>query len=438
MDFKNLKVTIVGLARSGRSAALLLETLGADVSITELQDNAKTQVLLKNLDTKKIKAELGRHSEEFIKGQDLLVVSPGVSDKSQAIILAQKYRVPIISEIELGSLISPATVVAVTGTNGKSTVTSLIGKVLEISKKRVFVLGNIGKPFCDEALNMQKGDFVSLEVSSFQLERIRRFKPKVAVVLNFTPDHLDRYPNLDAYLDAKKRIFMNQDSTDWLVLNKDDAQVESFSRKTRSQIVFFSQKERRIFGERLQEAKDLPLNSNYLAVMSVGLIFNIAKEDCLEVFENFKGIKHRLELVANIKGIDFINDSKATNVDSTIWALNNITKPVILIAGGRDKGLDYQPVKELVKQKVKTIILIGEAKEKIRHALKEACPMQEASSLDKAVNLAFNNAREGDSVLLSPMCASFDMFSNYEERGEIFKAAVKNLEKGFKLCVSSE
>ncbi len=413
--FKGKKVTVAGLARSGFASANLLYDLGADVSVTDNQDNDSTRTYASQLKSKNIKIEIGRHSQDFIRGKDLLVVSPGIPDTALPIVLAKQFQIPVISEIELAWILCPATVIAVTGSNGKTTVTTLIGKILETAGKKVFVCGNIGNPFCSEVKRMEAGDFVSLEASSFQLEKSHEFKPKIALILNFTCNHLDRYKDLQEYLQAKKRIFMNQGKSDYLVLNCDDPVVKKLAKETKAKVVYFSQ--------------TLDLNPNQAAVLAVASILGINRELCLKVFREFKGIEHRLEYVTEINNVTFINDSKSTTVDSTIWAFKNISCPIVLIAGGKHKGIDYNIISDSIREKAKEVILIGEAREKIKNALRGFVSIDEASTLEEAVKLAFSKAKSGDCVLLSPMCSSFDMFLNYEERGKIFKQAVFDLAK---------
>ncbi|MCX5702550.1 MAG: Mur ligase family protein, partial [Candidatus Omnitrophica bacterium] len=312
--FKKKKVTIIGLARSGLACANLLYELGADVSVTDNQENGLTRSNALKLKSKDIKLELGKHSPEFVRKKDLAVISPGVSDASLPVIWAKQYNIPIISEIELGWILCPATVIAVTGTNGKTTVSVLIGKILEASGENVFVCGNIGNPFCGELGKIKTGDFVSLEVSSFQLERIQAFKPKISVILNLSRNHLDRYKDMQEYLEAKKRIFMNQDKKDCVVLNYNDQIVRGLAKEAKAEVVYFYQ--------------DSQLNPNQSAVLAVGSKLGISRDICLEVFSKFKGVEHRLEHVGEMNNIKFINDSKATTVDSTVWALNNISSPV--------------------------------------------------------------------------------------------------------------
>lgn len=413
--FKNKKVLIAGFARSGLACANLLYDLGLDVSITDNRDCDSTRSNLLKLKSNNIKVELGKHSQELVKNKDLLVISPGITNSALPVVWAQQLNVPIISEIELAWMLCPATIIAVTGSSGKTTVTTLIGKIITACRKKAFVCGNIGNPFSAEVHKMAKDDFVSLEISSFQLERIRNFKPKISVMLNFSKNHLDRYKDIEEYLDAKKRIFMNQEECDFLVLNERDPILRNLANEAKAKVIFFSES-----GE---------LNPNQSAVVAVGSILGIDKNICLKVFSEFKGLEHRFEYVAEINNIKFINDSKATLVESTIWAIKNISTPVILIAGGKDKGVDYKGILDIAARKVKEVILIGEAKEKIKKEFKGFLSLDEASTLEEAVNKAYLKAKPGDSVLLSPMCSSFDMFSDYEERGNVFKKAVLNLAK---------
>jgi len=421
--FKNKKITIIGLGRSGIASANLLYDLGSDVYVSDNQDNEITRLNLKKLKSKKIKVELGVHSQEFIKNKDLVVVSPGVNNKSPIFSWAREFNIPVISEIELGWILCPGKIIAITGSNGKTTVTTLVGKILEKAKKRVFVCGNIGKPFTEEVSKIKEKDYVSLEVSSFQLEMIDKFKPEISVILNLTYNHLDRYSNLEEYFKAKKRIYMNQDENDYLVLNYDEPLLKECAKETRSKVIYFS------------ESKEF--NSNQAAVLAIGEILRIDKDLILDVFQEFKGIPHRLEFVGKINDISFINDSKSTTATSTLWALKNITGKIILIAGGKDKGTNYSLILDIAKKKVKKIILIGQAKEKIKSALYEFSAITEANTLEEAVFKAFSYAEKGDFILLSPMCSSFDMFRDYEERGEIFKKIVYKIirNKNRNLCV---
>jgi len=411
--FKGKKIVIIGFARSGLACANLLYGLGAQVSITDNSDSELTRLNLPRLKSKDIKVELGVHTRDFIVNRDLAVVSPGIPQHCPPVVWAGQLKVAMVSEIEVAAALCPATIIAVTGTNGKTTVTTLIARLLEAKGRRVFACGNIGSPFSGEVEKMRQEDFVSLEVSSFQLERIHRFKPKIAVILNFSRNHLDRHNNIEEYLGAKKRIFMNQDKFDYLVLNYEDPTVRELAKEAQASAVYFRKNE--------------DLNPNQSAVLAVASILKIDKDSVLGVFREFKGLEHRLEYVAEINNIKFINDSKATTVDSALWALENIAGKIILIAGGRDKGNDYSAILDLALKKVRAVVLIGEAKNKIRDAFKGLVPIDETNTLQEAIRVAFHKASPGDYVLLSPMCASFDMFSNYEERGLVFKQGVRDL-----------
>lgn len=412
-SFANKKIVIIGLARSGIACANLLHRLKASVSITDNADNPQTQEARAKLSSDKISVELGKHSPDLIKQADLVVVSPGVRLDAEPIKWAKEFNKPVISEIEVASLLCPAPIIAVTGSNGKTTVSTLIGKILKAAQRKVFVCGNIGNPFCGEVENIKKDDFVILEVSSFQLETIKDFKPKIAVILNLTANHLDRYNNMQEYLEAKKRIFINQNKDDFLILNQDDPLLKGIAACAKSNVVFFT--------------KQAGLNPNQSTVFSVGKILGIDKKIILNVFDEFKGIEHRMEEVCIIKRIKFINDSKATTADSAIWAIENINQPIVLIAGGRHKGIDYRVILDPAKDKVKYVVLIGEAKEKIAADIGGQIPIVKALNLKDAVDKAFSLAKPGYCVLFSPMCSSFDMFKDYEDRGRIFKKIVLEL-----------
>lgn len=411
--FKGKRVLIAGLARSGVASANLLYGLGARVSVTDNQDTAQVRANANELKSKDILVELGRHTIDFVKPNDILVLSPGVPKDSPVVTWAQELKIPVIGEIELAWQLCPAKVIAITGTNGKTTVTTLIGKILEKAGFGVFVCGNIGTPFTAEVAKMKEGDYACLEVSSFQLERITTFKPKISVILNLSRNHLDRYKDMESYLADKKRIFMNQDSGDSLVLNYDDPVIRDLAKEAKAKVVYFQ--------------KEDGLNPNQSACLAISSVLGVKRAIALEAFKEFKGVEHRMEEVAEINNIRFINDSKSTTTEATVWALNNLDNPVVLIAGGREKGNDYSAVLGLARKKVKAAVLIGEAKGKIKKAFGASFSLNEAASLDEAVRLAYSIARPGDCVLFSPMCKSFDMFLNYEERGRKFKESVFNI-----------
>lgn len=417
ISYRDKKVTVVGLARSGMAAARLLRSLGAQVFLTEAKTSADLLRLSAELGQEGVTVELGGHTRTCVEGRDLMVLSPGVRPDALSVVWAGQKGIPVISEIELAFTVCPATVIAVTGTNGKTTTTTLIGEILKASGKTCYVLGNIGTPFSSQVQDMKPGDYVSLEVSSFQLETIRIFRPHVALILNVTPDHLDRYKDVREYQDAKKRITMNQTKEDWLILNETDEAVKDLAGETRSQVLFFGK----------GGVEDAGLNQNQQAVMAAAKALGIERKIVISVFRDFKGVEHRLEFVRDLEGITFINDSKATNIDSTIWALNNMKKPVVLIAGGRDKGSDFSSINSLVRQKVKFAVLVGEASSRIALAWKGVVAFEQVETFAQAVRLARMQAVGGDCVLFSPMCKSFDMFTDYEHRGRTFKDIVQAL-----------
>ena len=417
--FKNKKVTIVGLARSGVACANLLYKAGASVTVTDIKDDACIRQACAKLCSGEIKVQLGEHRQDLIKQSDLVVISPGVPLDSLCVNWAREFNKLLIGEIEVASILCPAKIIAVTGSNGKTTVTTLIGKILAAAGKKVFVCGNIGNPFCAEVQNIRKHDFVVLEISSFQLETIKAFKPKIAIILNLTPNHLDRYNNLGEYLNAKKRIFMNQDQSDFLVLNADDPLLTAGASGFKPKVILFTKQD--------------GLNPNQSAVVAVGNILGIKLKQMQKVFQEFKGIEHRQEEVGQINGIKFINDSKATTADSAIWAISNISSPIILIAGGRHKGIDYRVILDAAKGKVMQAFLLGEAKDIIASQLNAGgFLIEKVDTLKEAVTKAYLSAQPGYTVLLSPMCSSYDMFTDYEERGRVFKRIVSDLAKEFK------
>lgn len=419
MDLRGKRVTVVGLGRSGLAASNLLIEKGARVSITECLDSQKIRENARSLNKKGIiDIEIGRHTEDSIKGRDLIVISPGVLGHSLPVLWAKKKGIPVVGEIELAFASCCAPIIAISGTNGKTTVSTLVGRIFRRARRRCVVCGNIGNPFAAEVLGISNEDVVILEVSSFQLESIDKFKPKVAVILNLSADHLDRYADFNEYFRAKCRIFSNQTEVDWAILNKEDAYGLTMAKKTKARVLFFSKNE---------AAAPPGFDDNQVAALTISSLFAVPKDGAIDTCRRFKGIEHRMERVAEFKGVEFINDSKATNVHSTLWALNSIKKPIILIAGGKDKGGNFTALRERINDSVRAVILLGEAKEKIEEAFRDTVKTLAVTSLSEAVRCALRLARSGDCVLLSPMCASFDMFSDYTERGRVFKQTVYGL-----------
>lgn len=419
-SIKNKKVTIIGLGRSGFSLARLIARLGGMVKISEkaVFDPAKHSFQGKAL-KEIVEMEFGGHTRRFVEDSDLLVISPGVTGDADPVCWARAKGIPVLGEIELAWRFCPCPVIAVTGSNGKTTVVTLIKNIFEQAQRKVCACGNIGLPFSDYVLDLKKGEIVVLEISSFQLESIIHFKPHVAVLLNFSQNHLDRHADLEEYFHAKKRIFENQTKDDFAVLNYQYPRLRNLAKELKARVTFFNTPQTSTAG---------PFqNPNYLAAREVARLMAIEPRICQKVFESFRGVEHRLEWVRQIEGIDFINDSKSTTAEAGRWALESAPKPVLMICGGRDKNIDFTILRDVVRQKVKRMVVIGEAKEKIKKAFADLISVEEANDLKQAVIRARQDAVAGDTVIFSPMCMSFDMFANFEERGRIFKTIVHGL-----------
>lgn len=450
MNLKNKHVTVIGLGNSGINAAILLDDIGAYVRVTDAHDTPDIRRNVEALEHRDIRLEIGGHTKDFVVGSGLVVVSPGIEDSSPPVKWATELGIPIISEMELGFRFCKGRIIAITGTNGKSTVTTLIGEILKDGGKDAVICGNIGNSLCGEAQRIKDGTLVVLEVSSFQLERIEKFKPHIAVILNITDDHLDRYKRFDDYFNEKLKVFSHQDADDILILNYDAANLRRLKDGARSMVLFYSRlvpangayvkggdifcsssngEEEKILSVSEIGLKGLHNLENVLASSLVGVLAGVGAGSIRNTIMNFKGLPHRFETVDTINGVDYIDDSKGTTVDSTYRALESCARPVILIAGGRDKNSDYSIIKDLVGKKVKSLILIGEARERIKKALGGVVDIYNARTMLEAVETAYGLAKENDLVLLSPMCSSFDMFKDYKERGKIFKDSVRMAKK---------
>ncbi len=449
-NIENKRVSILGMARSGMALAFMLNNLGARVFVSE---SAENETVSKNkflLDEQGIPNEIGGHSEKILQS-DFIAISPGVPVDIDILKVAKNRGIPIFSELEVSSWFCNSPIIAITGSNGKTTTTTLIGKILSDSNIENIVGGNIGIPFASFIDKICPDGYAVLEVSSFQLERIDRFKPKVAVILNFTPDHLDRYATLDDYRYAKARIYENLGKGDYLILNADDRESDKFMPKPEVKLLRFSNRNNDaadifVKGRNLvlKTAKGIepiiptkeigikgPHNvANSAAAVLVGIIAGAEITRIADSLRRFKGVEHRLEKVMVIDGITYINDSKGTNVDAVLMALKSVEGNVVLIAGGKDKGGDFTKLIPDIKGKVCALVLIGEAADKISMQLSGIVSTYRAESMDDAVLMAAKLARRGETVLLSPGCASFDMFDNYEHRGKVFKEAVYHLKSG--------
>jgi len=442
-DFKGKKVTVVGLARSGVGAARALHALGAIVTVTDKKPLDQLAAQVKALGSDRILVEAGGHPDRVFMDADMVVLSPGVP-KIPQILAARQRGVKVISELELAWLLSDAPYIGITGTNGKSTVTTLVGLMLAKAGKKALVAGNIGTALTEDVAQLRGQDWIVAELSSFQLEDIDTFRPRIAAILNVTQDHLDRYPDLAEYGEAKARVFMNQQKGDVLVLNFDDPEVKAFVQRTTATIVPFSrllrfnpgacvldghivynnQRVLRIDEIRIKGVHNL---ENALAATALSLAAGADLPSVAAVLREYPGLEHRLEFVRKRNGVSYINDSKGTNVGAVVKSVEGFTHPVILIAGGLDKGSDFSPLYNLFAEKVKLLILIGKAADKMEETLGSATETVRAASLQEAVRTAAEQAVSGDVVLLSPACASFDMFKDFEDRGRQFKKAVLGL-----------
>lgn len=416
LTLKNKKVTVLGAARSGVAAANMASRLGAAARLSEFKSESALGSELEAL-SPLVACEFGGHTRGFIEDSDYLVLSPGVRRDIAPVAWALEKRIPVIGEIELGFLFCPVKIIAVTGSNGKTTVSTLIAEVLKSSGRSVCLCGNIGKPLTGYVLDLSAKDTVVLEVSSFQLESIDKFRPYIGVLLNFSENHLDRHKDLEEYFQAKWRLFRNQGPDDHAVLNYESQRMRELSSSLKSRVTFFNPPEKVADGR----------NPNELAVLEVARILGIAHNVCEDVFRDFKGVEHRMEWVRTLDGVDYINDSKSTTAEATRWALERLTKPAVLICGGRDKNIDFSVLRDLVRGKVKMIMAIGESRDKVHRTFSDVVEVEQCPSLESAVANARQQARPGDCVIISPMCASFDMFKNFEHRGAVFKDIVHRL-----------
>jgi len=407
-DLKNKKVTIIGAARSGIAVAEAVLHLGGIAKISESK-------ALEPLDG--VIVESGGHTQGFIQDSDYVVLSPGVRLDALPVKWARERGIEVMGEVEFAFRLCPCPIVAITGSNGKTTTTTVIAEILKRAGRSVCLCGNIGSPFSKYVLDLKPTDIVVLEISSFQLESTIHFKPHVAVWTNFSQNHLDRHKDLLEYFEAKCKILHNQDAQDFVVLNFQDHQLRKLSESLKAKVLFFNTPEKPTGVD----------NPNYLAAMQAAKALGIGEEICLKVFTEFKGVEHRLEFVRDMGGVEFINDSKSTTVEAGRWALERTVKPLVMICGGLDKHLDYSPLKSLVAKKVKHMIAIGQAREIMRSTFGDVVQVDTFASLEEAVKTARGIARSGECVLLSPMCASFDMFKDYEDRGRCFKEIVNKL-----------
>ena len=446
-QLKQKKVTILGAARSGIAAAKLLTKHAARVFVSDLarqEDKTAEKQILEGLG---IPFEFGRHSDQ-IYDADFIVLSPGISPATPLVQSFGQKGIPVFSEVELASWFYSGPIIAITGSNGKTTTTAITGQILRQQFPDTIIAGNIGTPFSGEVLDKPGAACAVVEISSFQLETIESFHPRVVVIINLAPNHLDWYKSYAEYVSAKLRIMLNLNQSDTLIYNGDDelltakvqpcpAQKLRFSAYDQKADAYFKDQTLFMLNSRLAAVQDIKLRGmhNYMNALAAGLAarcLGLNNDPVIKILSTFSGVEHRLEFVANINGVSFINDSKATTIESLAVALASFNTPIILIAGGKDKGSDFSKLKAALKRNVRQAILIGAAREKIMASWQGVIPISSAGNLSAAITAAYQLAQPGDTVLLSPACASFDMFKDFEDRGRLFKQEVHNLKEKMK------
>lgn len=407
MNFNGKKITVLGAGESGVHCALLLKRKGARVFVSELNENRVGASSWKALMTAGFTCEFGRHSWDRIRDSDLIVISPGIPPSAEIYRQVQKAKIPMWSEIEVAFRCTRADIVAVTGTNGKTTVTTLIRDVLLAAGRSAVSCGNIGNSFSRLVDQLDPSMVAVVEVSSFQLANVVRFRPRISVLLNLSPNHLDWHEDYEDYVRAKCRIFENQSETDIAVVNRSDRECVERSQNLACRVEYFDEKDH--------------TNLNFAAVQKVAEIFRVDPATTQSVLQNFSGLEHRLEDVGVFEEVRYINDSKSTTVASLGWALDRVPKPLILIAGGRHKGGDFRLLRGQIHDRVKYLIAFGESKKSLVDAFYDLVPVREAATLEEAMTLARQSSQSRDTILFSPACASFDLFRDYRDRGLKFK-----------------
>ena len=449
MELRKKRVLVVGLARTGVATALFCAAHDAIVSATETRGESELGDAPVRLRKAGVALELGGHTEKMFLAQDLIIPSPGVPADDPFLVLARSKRLTVWSEIELAFRFLEGRLIGITGSNGKTTTTTLVHHILRAAAMDAFLAGNVGTPLIGEVEKMNAGSVAVVELSSFQLELIEKFRLNIGALLNLTPDHLDRHKTMEAYAAAKARIFENQTELDAAILNADDAgSVKHVPKK--SQVFWFSRQKRVPQGaclngdeivvvhhgkeDRVMKVEDLALPGahnleNVLAAVLIARLAGVDAPTIAGAVKSFPGVEHRLEFVAEAGGVRYYNDSKATNVDATLKALDAFPGRVLIVLGGKDKGSDYTVLRKPLQAKAVLALLIGTAADKIESHIAGSVAIERAGTMDRAVETAAKASRAGDVVLLAPACASFDQFQNYEERGRVFKELVRQLRK---------
>src|SRR5579859_1286033 len=449
MELRKKRVLVVGLARTGVATAVFCAGHNAIVTATESRAESELGDAPAKLRAAGVTLELGGHTEKTFLAQDLIISSPGVPADDNFLLLAKSKGITVWSEIELAYRFLEGKLIGITGSNGKTTTTTLVHHILATGAMRAYLAGNVGKPLISEVEKMDAGSVAVAELSSFQLELIDKFRPNIGALLNLTPDHLDRHKTMDAYAAAKARIFENQTELDAAILNADDAASARYAPK-KPQVFWFSRKKTVAQGACLRgedivvvhhgkedlvmKAAEIPLAGahnleNVLAAVIIARLAGVNSATIAKAVKSFAGVEHRLEFVTDIHGVRYYNDSKATNVDATLKALEAFSGRILVILGGKDKGSDYTVLQKPLREKTILALLIGAAADKVEKQIAGSVAIERAGTLERAVEAAALAARSGDVVLLAPACASFDQFENYEQRGRVFKQLVRSLEE---------
>lgn len=447
MEYNGKKALVCGMARSGIAAAKLLNRLGARVTLQDMKKREEISADVLALEGEGIVLYTGANPDEIACAQDLIVLSPGIPC-DLPFIAAEEAGIEVISEVELAYRLTPCPITAITGTNGKTTTTTLTGEIMKTAYSGTAVVGNIGIPYSEEVERLTEKDWVVAEISSFQMEKAKEFHPHISAVLNITPDHLNRHKTMDVYIAMKERVFAKQTAADFCILNHGDETCRKMADKTAAKVFFFDSSETLAEGiyldgdaievrwgainETLIHVDELQIlgvhnYENVMAAAAMGICAGIALDTIRAVLKGFAGVAHRIEYVATVDGVDYYNDSKGTNVDASIRAVLAMKKPIVLIGGGYDKGSSFDEWTKLFPGRVKHLVLIGVTAPKVRASAEKFgfTAISDCETFEEAVDLCREKAEDGDCVLLSPACASWGMFDNYEQRGDMFKEQVR-------------
>ena len=448
MEYNGKKALVCGMARSGIAAAKLLNRLGARVTLQDMKKREEISADVLALEGEGIVLYTGANPDEIACAQDLIVLSPGIPCDLPFIAAAEEAGIEVISEVELAYRLTPCPITAITGTNGKTTTTTLTGEIMKTAYSGTAVVGNIGVPYSEEVERLTEKDWVVAEISSFQMEKAKEFHPHISAVLNITPDHLNRHKTMDVYIAMKERVFAKQTAEDFCILNHGDVACRKMADKTAAKVFFFDSSETLAEGiyldgdaievrwgainETLIHVDELQIlgvhnYENVMAAAAMGICAGIALDTIRTVLKGFAGVAHRIEYVATVDGVDYYNDSKGTNVDASIRAVLAMKKPIVLIGGGYDKGSSFDEWTKLFPGRVKHLVLIGVTAPKVRASAEKFgfTAISDCETFEEAVDLCREKAEDGDCVLLSPACASWGMFDNYEQRGDMFKEQVR-------------